>query len=493
MDDDFARKLSSPRRKSAKDRLEAQMSAEFNPGCSETSIADSLSHPSGDAFLRSPTRKSTGDRFIPRRCEIDPHTQFSLGPDTPPASKEEKNVYNSLLRASLGSPSRISPLHTDTAQDGSRNSLLNFSTPTTTPIALSSSSSPVSPVRLGTAWHHSSQRFSQPQTPKQRKISTVPYKVLDAPSLQDDFYLNLVDWSSNNILAVALGSAVYLWNAYTGMVTQCFSSEHSVSAVAWVQKGTHLAIGLSSGKVEIFDTNPCKRVRTMSGHDNRVGALCWNGCMLTSGSRDHKILNRDTTSPSQFTSVLSGHKQEVCGLKWSPDGTHLASGGNDNKLLLWSAARQNTFYRKYSEHTAAVKAIAWSPHEAGILVSGGGTADRTLRFWNINHATSFKSIDSGSQVCNLGWSQNVNEIVSTHGYSQNQIVLWRYPSMARIATLTGHTTRVLFLAISPDGQNIVTGAGDENLRFWHVWPAKKADNENRDVRGTLSTIGSQIR
>eukprot|EP00299_Pterocystis_sp_00344_P019810 c9798_g1_i1.p1 GENE.c9798_g1_i1~~c9798_g1_i1.p1 ORF type:complete len:468 (+),score=90.42 c9798_g1_i1:188-1591(+) len=318
-------------------------------------------------------------------------------------------------------------------------------------------------------------------------------QVLDAPSLQDDFYLNLVDWSSNNILAVALGSAVYLWNAYTGMVTQCFSSEHSVSAVAWVQKGTHLAIGLSSGKVEIFDTNPCKRVRTMSGHDNRVGALCWNGCMLTSGSRDHKILNRDTTSPSQFTSVLSGHKQEVCGLKWSPDGTHLASGGNDNKLLLWSAARQNTFYRKYSEHTAAVKAIAWSPHEAGILVSGGGTADRTLRFWNINHATSFKSIDSGSQVCNLGWSQNVNEIVSTHGYSQNQIVLWRYPSMARIATLTGHTTRVLFLAISPDGQNIVTGAGDENLRFWHVWPAKKADNENRDVRGTLSTIGSQIR
>jgi cell division cycle protein 20 (cofactor of APC complex) len=39
--------------------------------------------------------------------------------------------------------------------------------------------------------------------------------VLDAPDIVDDYYLNLLDWSSNNILAVALGSAVYLWNADT--------------------------------------------------------------------------------------------------------------------------------------------------------------------------------------------------------------------------------------------------------------------------------------
>lgn len=53
----------------------------------------------------------------------------------------------------------------------------------------------------------------------------------------------------------------------------------------------------------------------------------------------------------------------------------------------------------------------------------------------------------------------MNEIVSTHGYSQNQIVVWKYPSMSKLATLTGHTLRVLYLAVSPDGQTIVTGAG----------------------------------
>lgn len=46
-----------------------------------------------------------------------------------------------------------------------------------------------------------------------RKIPKTPFKVLDAPMLQDDFYLNLVDWSSNNVLAVGLNGAVYIWSA----------------------------------------------------------------------------------------------------------------------------------------------------------------------------------------------------------------------------------------------------------------------------------------
>ena len=45
-------------------------------------------------------------------------------------------------------------------------------------------------------------------------------QVLDAPQLQDDFYLNLVDWSSQNVLAVGLGTCVYLWSACTSKVGQ---------------------------------------------------------------------------------------------------------------------------------------------------------------------------------------------------------------------------------------------------------------------------------
>ena len=111
---------------------------------------------------------------------------------------------------------------------------------------------------------------------------------------------------------------------------------------------------------------------------------------------------------------------------------------------------------------------------------GGGTADRCIRFWNTSTDTALSCVDTGSQVCNLVWSKNVNELVSTHGYSQNQIVVWRYPTMSKLATLTGHTLRVLYLAISPDGQTVVTGAGDETLRFWNVFPGPKSQGSGHD-------------
>ena len=47
---------------------------------------------------------------------------------------------------------------------------------------------------------------------------------------------------------------------------------------------------------------------------------------------------------------------------------------------------------------AAVKAIAWSPHQHGLLASGGGTADRCIRYWNTTTGAALSSIDTGSQA-----------------------------------------------------------------------------------------------
>jgi len=53
--------------------------------------------------------------------------------------------------------------------------------------------------------------------------------------------------------------------------------------------------------------------------------------------------------------------------------------------------------------------------------------------------------------------------------------------MKKLAVLTGHTYRVLYLAMSPDGQTLVTGAGDETLRFWKVFPKKKEAQKTQSV------------
>ena len=322
--------------------------------------------------------------------------------------------------------------------------------------------------------------LSTPQKRK-RKIAKVPFKVLDAPALADDFYLNLVDWSSQNVLAVGLGTCVYLWSACTSKVTKLCDLqeiEDTVTSVSWSQKGSHLAIGTNKGEIQIWDTVKCEKLRSMTGHTVRVGALAWCGPTLASGSRDRAIYLRDARSKEQHTSLLKAHKQEVCGLKWSFDEpSHLASGGNDNKLLVWDVKNQSQPVHKFAQHSAAVKAIAWSPHQHGLLASGGGTADRCIRFWNTLSGASLNCIDTGSQVCNLAFSRTCNEIVSTHGYSLNQIVVWKYPTMTKVATLTGHTYRVLYLAMSPDGSTIVTGAGDETLRFWQVFPGPRSDDK----------------
>jgi cell division cycle 20-like protein 1 (cofactor of APC complex) len=97
---------------------------------------------------------------------------------------------------------------------------------------------------------------------------------------------------------------------------------------------------------------------------------------------------------------FTAHRQEVCGLKWSFDDKMLASGGNDNKLFIWEAqqGRPTEPLCRFEDHTAAVKAVAWSPHQHGLVASGGGTADRHIRFWNANSNLPLHKIDTGSQV-----------------------------------------------------------------------------------------------
>ncbi|KAI4118268.1 MAG: hypothetical protein LQ345_001655 [Seirophora villosa] len=341
--------------------------------------------------------------------------------------------------------------------------------------------------------NYDSQRLLLSPKKQPRAVSKVPFKVLDAPDLADDFYLNLVDWGSSNILGVGLGPCVFMWNSTSGKVTKlCDLQDDIVTSVSWIQRGSHIAIGTNRGLVQIWDAERCRRLRTMTGHSARAGALAWNDHILTSGSRDRSILHRDVRQPEQWLRRLSGHKQEVCGLRWNGEDGQLASGGNDNKLMVWDKLNATPLY-KFSEHAAAVKAIAWSPHQHHLLASGGGTADRRIKFWNTQTGTCINEIDTGSQVCNLAWSKNSNELVSTHGFSQNQIVLWKYPSMTQVASLTGHTYRVLYLAMSPDGQTVVTGAGDETLRFWKCFNRRQRDGIGGDGLGSRMELSSILR
>ncbi|XP_017045342.1 fizzy-related protein homolog [Drosophila ficusphila] len=309
-----------------------------------------------------------------------------------------------------------------------------------------------------------------------RRLPRLPYKILDAPELQDDFYLNLIDWSSENTLVVGLGCSAYLWSAVTGQVTRLcdFSQEDNlVTAVSWHGGGRQVAIGTLSGYVSIWDAEGQQELNRLDGHSSRVTALAWRGNSLASGSRDRSILQRDVRNPPKhITRCLRGHKLEVCGLQWSPSNRYLASGSSDNRLLVWTENCPEPVCA-FKEHKAVVKALAWSPHKSGLLASGGGSADRCLRFWNVLTGKMVQCVDTGAQISNLAWARNSSELVTTHGQAEPQIIVWRYPSLKQVVKLTGHTHRVLYLSVSPDKESIVTGGADETLRFWTVFTKQK--------------------
>ena len=251
-----------------------------------------------------------------------------------------------------------------------------------------------------------------PRTAPRRACAT-PFRVLAAPGLRDDFYLDLVCWSRLDVIAVGLGSRVRLYRASNLKELCDVGIGDAVASLAWSPDGRRLAVGCASGRIALYDVGRGVVVTPANGHRGRVGCLDWRGDVLASGSRDRGVACRDVrVSPRKTVARWKAHRQEVCGLRWSPGGDSLATGGNDNAVRVWSASKLGAGAQELQGHGAAVKALAWSPHARGRLATGGGTADRSIKIWDAARGLRLSTVDTGSQVCALAWSSAEDALVS---------------------------------------------------------------------------------
>ncbi|XP_052332350.1 fizzy-related protein homolog isoform X11 [Oncorhynchus keta] len=367
--------------------------------------------------LSSPSKH--GDRFIPSRAGANwsvnfhrinenekSHNQNRKTKDgTTDTSKADGLAYSALLKNELlgaGIEKVQDPQSEDRRLQPStpaKRSLFSYSV--SAKRSLPEDGNTVSPYSLSPVSSNSQKLLRSPRKPT-RKISKIPFKVLDAPELQDDFYLNLVDWSSLNVLSVGLGTCVYLWSACTSQVTRlCDLSVEgdSVTSVGWSERGNLVAVGTHKGYVQIWDAAAGKKLSVLEGHTARVGALAWNADQLSSGSRDRVILQRDIRAPPlQSERRLQGHRQEVCGLKWSTDHQLLASGGNDNKVhtapttSYWPQG-EITRYTQHRPPATGLRGKLQGTHSTDhqLLASGGNykvhTA-QTTSYWPQGEMTS---------------------------------------------------------------------------------------------------------
>ncbi|XP_061878577.1 cell division cycle protein 20 homolog [Entelurus aequoreus] len=425
----------------------------------------------------TPTRMMGGDRFIPvRNTKQMEMASFLLTKDNQP---KDANTSAATLEQQKALSMALNGCNIEEAR------ILQFS---------------AKPAALPDGQHSALKAlYNQTVTPmsnkKTRCISSTPDRILDAPQIRNDFYLNLLDWNCKNTMAVALHNSVYLWDASKGNITHLMTMEQEtdyVSSLSWSKDGSYISIGTSDCAVQLWDVEQEKCLRSMASHSARVCSMSWNQHILSSGSRSGQIHHHDVRVADHHIFTLKGHSQEVCGLKWSPDGRYLASGGNDNTVCIWPRISQgrgevSTPVRSWDLHKGAVKALAWCPWQSNILASGGGSTDCHIRVWNVTSGACLSSLDTQSQVTALLFAPNYKELVSAHGYADNSVMIWKYPSLTKVADLRGHEDRILNLAMSPDCSTIASVAADETIRLWRSFeedPSKKP-KEARSLRTAL--------
>ncbi|KAK7934390.1 hypothetical protein WMY93_005286 [Mugilogobius chulae] len=154
---------------------------------------------------------------------------------------------------------------------------------------------------------------------------------LAAPSLLDDYYTNLLDCSYNGVVALALGSSVYLWNSKTSTLvghlapklSSRWNSSHSqtILSLCWSSDGRWLCIGNRRGDIELWDVEHGLSVKCLSSHQSGVRALSWKQNLI---SRPGHIQHCDPRTEQWGTPL----KRRCVQFAWSDDD-QLASGSTE--------------------------------------------------------------------------------------------------------------------------------------------------------------------
>ncbi|WFD27911.1 WD repeat-containing protein slp1 [Malassezia nana] len=445
---------------------------------------------------------SRGDRYIPNRDLLrtggtTPFLEDSAGDTLSRRSSSETTASSSESHA--GAELESAPALEGVCQVDLGQRILSFS-------AAPPSASHAKDLRARYAAKPKNTLPSSLLAAGRRRIPTAPERVLDAPAIVPDFYVNLLHWSSQNMIAIALQSAVYAWNSDTGETQMLLDLDDEservgggglVTSLQWDAHGNILAVGTDRGYTQIWDAARGARLRTLrpsaeGGADHaavNVAAWAVDGTLslgYASGLlREHDVRQR----ASETRSLEHAHAAQVCGLSWREDSALLASGGNDNVVKVWDRRTHVPKMRK-ENHRAAVKALAWSPHNSSLLATGGGSADRCIHFWNTTQNTRVQTIQTGAQITSLQWAPHYREIVSAHGVSQAEngtgaLCIWAHPSGQKVADVPGaHDGRILHSSLSPDGQTLATVGSDESLKFWRLFeqaPDSAKAVQQRDV------------
>nr|XP_020449630.1 cell division cycle protein 20 homolog B isoform X2 [Monopterus albus] len=304
---------------------------------------------------------------------------------------------------------------------------------------------------------------------------------MGAPSLLNDYYTNLLDCSCNGMIALALGSSVYLWNSETRALVgylnpslqpgQPHHQMQSISSLCWSRDGRVLSTGSRRGEIQLWDVERKQNMMCLPSHLSVVRAFSWKQQLLSSGCMLGHIHHSDPRAPMPLVGAVI-QKEGICSLQWSPGDNWLASGSTDGLLHIWDSdfAVLTGSHQPITtmKQPGAIKAMGWCPWQRKTIATGGGWTDGKLRIWDAQSGTCLTSTNTNSQICSLQWAEKKRYLVTGHGPPHHQIRMWEFPSLSLKDQLIGHSHRVLHLALNPDSTQIFSAGADQRFHIWDL-------------------------
>ena len=260
-------------------------------------------------------------------------------------------------------------------------------------------------------------------------------------------------------------NTVRLWSVATGREVKRFEGHEGwVSSVAFNADGQHLVSGSRDNTVRLWSVATGREVKRFEGHEGDVASVAFSadGQHIISGSWDMTV-RLWSVSTGREVKRFEGHADSVLSVAFNADGQHIISGSWDETVRLWSVSTGREV-KRFEGHWNDVNSIAFSTNGEHLV---SGSSDNTVRLWSISTGHEVKRFKGHEgNVTSVAISTDGEHLVS--GSRDKTVRLWSISTGHEVKRFEGHEAYVSSVAFSADGQHLVSGSWDNTVRLWSV-------------------------